>query len=99
MSNSLIIITSLFSSILSGIGVALVSFFSNRKKEKIRNSEREHDLLKIEVKDLQLKLYQLEKDLDVWKEKYYATIQELISVRAEFERSVSELPAVDRNKG
>jgi len=39
MSNSLIIITSLFSSILSGIGVALVSFFSNRKKEKIRNSE------------------------------------------------------------
>jgi hypothetical protein len=40
----------------------------------------------------------LEKDLDAWKEKYYATIQELISVRTEFERSVSKLTVSDINK-
>ena len=69
----------------------LINFFSNRKKEKIRVSEREHTLLKIEIKDLQLKLYKLEKDLDEWKEKYYLAIQELITVRSEFEQSIVEL--------
>ena len=76
---------------MSGLGVYLINFFSNRKKEKIRVSEREHTLLKIEIKDLQLKLYKLEKDLDEWKEKYYLAIQELITVRSEFEQSIVEL--------
>lgn len=94
MSNLSIIILSLLSAFVSGLGVSVFSIIAERKKEKIRKSEREQDLLKIELKDLQIKLYQLEKDLDEWKEKYYNTIQELVSVRAELEETLISLSLI-----
>ena len=94
MSNLSVIILSLLSAFVSGLGVSVFSIISERKKEKVRKSEREQDLLKIELKDLQIKLYQLEKDLDEWKEKYYNTIQELVSVRAELEEALISLSLI-----
>jgi len=94
MSNSSVIIVTLLSAILSGIGVSLLSYLGESKKEKDRQKEREQDLLKIELKDLQIKLYKLEKDLDEWKDKYYETIQELISVRGELEETLIRLSLI-----
>lgn len=94
MSNLSVIILSLLSAFISGLGVSLFSIIADRKKEKIRIAEREQDYLKIELKDLQIKLYQLEKDLDEWKEKYYNTIQELVSVRAELEETMIRLSLI-----
>ena len=94
MSNLSVIILSLLSAFVSGLGVSVFSIISERKKEKVRKSEREQDLLKIELKDLQIKLYQLEKDLDEWKEKYYNTIQELVSVRTELEEALISLSLI-----
>ena len=81
--NSIIIVIA--ASILSGIGTALVNGIKESKREKIRRAEREQDILKMDLKDLEIKLYKLEKDLIEWRDKYYAAVQELIEVKAELE--------------
>ena len=87
--NSVIIV--IVASILSGIGTALVNGIKESKKEKIRRSEREQDMLKMELKDLEIKLYKLERDLIEWRDKYYAAVQELIEVKAELEDTLIKL--------
>ena len=87
--NSVIIV--IIASILSGTGTALVSGLKESKREKIRRTEREQDMLKMELKDLEIKLYKLEKDLVEWRDKYYAAVQELIEVKAELEDTLIKL--------
>jgi len=87
--NSVIIV--IIASILSGMGTALVSGLKESKREKIRRTEREQDMLKMELKDLEIKLYKLEKDLAEWRDKYYAAVQELIEVKAELEDTLIKL--------
>ena len=89
------ILIPVMSAFVSGLGVYIASAVIDLKKEKIRKTERQHDLLRLELKDLQIKLYQVEKDLNEWKEKYYAAIQELISVRAELEETLLRLSLVN----
>jgi peptidoglycan hydrolase CwlO-like protein len=87
--NSVIIV--IIASILSGMGTALVSGLKESKREKIRRAEREQDMLKMELKDLEIKLYKLEKDLAEWRDKYYEALQELIEVKAELEDTLIKL--------
>lgn len=87
--NSVIIV--IVASILSGMGTALVAEIKESKREKIRQTEREQDMLKMELKDLEIKLYKLEKDLIEWRDKYYAAVQELIEVKAELEDTLIKL--------
>jgi uncharacterized protein YlxW (UPF0749 family) len=87
--NSVIIV--IVASILSGMGTALVAEIKESKREKIRRTEREQDMLKMELKDLEIKLYKLEKDLVEWRDKYYAAVQELIDVKAELEDTLIKL--------
>ena len=87
--NSVIIV--IIASILSGMGTALVAEIKESKREKIRRNEREQDMLKMELKDLEIKLYKLEKDLIEWRDKYYAAVQELIEVKAELEDTLIKL--------
>jgi uncharacterized protein YlxW (UPF0749 family) len=88
-SNSIIIV--IIASILSGMGTALVNGIRESKKEKNRRAEREQDMLKMELKDLEIKLYKLERDLIEWRDKYYAAVQELIEVKAELEDTLIKL--------
>jgi peptidoglycan hydrolase CwlO-like protein len=85
------IILTISASLLSG----LVTAFYNQKKAKSielkRAEEKAQSDLKLELKDLQIKLYKLEKDLDEWKGKYYEALQELISVRSELEETLVKL--------
>ena len=81
-------------SILSGAGTAIIAILNENKKEKIRQNEKARDDLRSDLKDLQIKLYQLEKDLTYWKDKYYSTIQELIAVRSELEEAVINLSLI-----
>jgi len=81
----------ILASLVSGAGTAIISSIRESKREKIRKSEKEHDILKMELKDLQINLYKVERDLDEWKDKYYETIQELIVVRAELEETLIRL--------
>jgi len=88
------IIIAILASVLSGAATALIAIIHENKKEKIRQNEKAQDDLKLELKDLQIKLYKLEKDLSEWKDKYYSTIQELISVRAELEDTLIKLSLI-----
>jgi peptidoglycan hydrolase CwlO-like protein len=88
-SNSIIIV--IVASILSGMGTALVKEIKESKREKIRRAEREQDMLKMELKDLEIKLYKLEKDLTEWRDRYYEALQELIEVKAELEDTLIKL--------
>lgn len=81
----------ILASLVSGAGTAVISSIRESKREKIRKSEKEQDMLKMELKDLQIKLYKIERDLDEWKDKYYEAIQELIVVRAELEETLIKL--------
>ena len=81
--------------ILSGMGTAIIAGIHENKKEKNRQAEREQDLLKIELKDLKIELYQLEKALTEWKDKYYTVLQDLIMVKSELENALRELADLD----
>ena len=85
------VIIAISAAILSGMGTAIVAGIMDNKKEKIRRQERYQDQLKLELKDLKISLYQLERDLIEWKDKYYQAIQELIEVKAELENALVQL--------
>jgi septal ring factor EnvC (AmiA/AmiB activator) len=79
------VILAISAAILSGVGTAIVAGVRDMAKEKNRRIEREQDHLKLDLKDLKIELYKIEKELIEWKDKYYNAIQELISVKAELE--------------
>jgi hypothetical protein len=65
------------------------------KKKKYVRAERDQDHLKLEVKDLKIELYKIERELTEWKDKYYNAIQELIGVKAELEETLLKLTFID----
>ncbi|MEY4331606.1 MAG: hypothetical protein RLZZ196_344 [Bacteroidota bacterium] len=75
----------------SGMGTAIIASVREHKKEVVRQREREQDHLKLDLKDLKIELYKLEKELTEWKDKYYNAIQELIEVKSELENALSQL--------
>jgi chromosome segregation ATPase len=77
------------------MGTAIVAGIRDNKKEKIRQAEREQDHLKLELKDLKIALYKVERELTEWKDKYYDAIQELISVKSELEETLLKLSFID----
>lgn len=92
------IIIAIAAAVLSGMGTAIIAGLNENKREKNRQKEREQDLLKIELKDLKIELYQLEKELTDWKDKYYKTIEELILIKSELENALRELNGFDFNE-
>ena len=92
--DSTAIVIALSASILSGMGTALIAARMESKKEQARRIERYQDSLKLELKDLKIHLYEIEKELDAWKEKYYAAIQQLIEVKAELEDTLIKLSLI-----
>jgi septal ring factor EnvC (AmiA/AmiB activator) len=94
--NSIIIAIS--AAILSGMGTAIIAGLNENKREKNRKQEREQDHLKLEVKDLKIELYQIEKELTEWKDKYYEAIQELILIKSELEDALRSLSEIELNE-
>jgi hypothetical protein len=90
MDNYQIIIT-LIASISSGLIGVFFNYKKEKRKELSRVAEKEKDRILLEIKDLQIKLYQLERLLDEWKDKYYKALQELINVRSELENTLAKL--------
>lgn len=93
------IVIAILAAVLSGMGTAIIAGIKESKREKVRQSEREQDHLKLEVKDLKIELYKIERELTEWKDKYYNTIQELIAVRAELEDTMMKLTYIDHHLG
>jgi len=89
------ILIAIIASAISGLATAIYGARREDKLEKAREIERYQDSLKLELKDLKIQLYQLEKDLNEWKDKYYSTVQELVSVRAELEETLIKLSLLD----
>lgn len=90
------IILAISAAILSGMGTAIIAGIRENKKEKIRRQEREQDHLKLEIKDLKIALYKVERELTEWKDKYYSAIQELIGVKSELEETMLKLSFIDK---
>jgi len=90
------LIIALSAAILSGMGTAIIAGIRDNRKEKIRRHERDQDHLKLEVKDLKISLYKIERELTEWKDKYYQAIQELISVKSELEETLLKLSFIDK---
>ena len=89
--NYLSILIAISAALVSGMGTAVVASFRDSKKEQRRQIERDQDLLKMDLKDLKIELYKIEKELTEWKDKYYTAIQELIGIKAELEATMIEL--------
>ena len=89
------VILAISAAVLSGMGTAIVAGLKENKREKTRRQEREQDHLKLEVKDLKIELYKLEKELTDWKDKYYSSIQELIQVKSELENALVQLNIIE----
>ena len=89
------LVIALSAAILSGMGTAIIAGIRENKKEKTRQQERAQDQLKLEIKDLKIQLYQLERDLTEWKDKYYSAIQELIQVKSELENALVQLNIIE----
>jgi septal ring factor EnvC (AmiA/AmiB activator) len=93
--NYVTVVLSLLAAILSGMGTAIIANLRDSKKEKVRREEREKDHLRLEVKDLKIDLYKLEKELSDWKDKYYEAIQDLIGLKAELENALTQLNLIE----
>jgi peptidoglycan hydrolase CwlO-like protein len=91
------VILAISAAILSGVGTAIVAGIRDMAKEKNRRIEREQDHLKIDLKDLKIELYKIEKELTEWKDKYYNALQELISVKSELEETMLKLSFIDHH--
>lgn len=91
------VVIAILAAILSGMGTAIIAGLRDNKKEKIRKAERDQDHLKLEVKDLKIELYKIERELTEWKDKYYNTIQELIAVKSELEETMIKLSYIDHH--
>ena len=89
------IVIALLAAVFSGMGTAIIAGLKESKKEKRRQAEREQDHLKLEIKDLKIELYKLEKELTDWKDKYYSSIQELIQVKSELENALVQLNIIE----
>jgi len=89
--NYLSILIAISAALVSGMGTAVIASFRDSKKEQRRQIERDQDLLKMDLKDLKIELYKIEKELTEWKDKYYTAIQELIGIKAELEATMIEL--------
>lgn len=89
------VLLTILASAFSGLIAAIISVRKNKAEKAVRDSERAHDLLIIEIKDLQIKLYKLEKDLSEWKEKYFEALQELIQVKSELEGTMLKLTHIE----
>lgn len=96
--NYVTVVLSLLAAILSGMGTAIVANLRDSKKEKIRREERDKDHLKMEVKDVKIDLYKLEKELTEWKDKYYKAVQELITLKAELEKALTMLNHIEMHE-
>jgi len=88
------LIIAIASSLLSGLGTAILVTWNDRKKEILRAQEKQRDILLLELKDLEIKFYKVQRDLDEWKIKYFNTLQELIEVKAELERTITKLTEI-----
>jgi peptidoglycan hydrolase CwlO-like protein len=91
------ILIAISAAILSGMGTAIIAGIRDNKKERTRKHEREQDHLKLEIKDLKISLYKIERELTEWKDKYYNAIQELISVKSELEETLLKLSFIDHH--
>jgi len=89
------IILAISAAVLSGMGTAIIAGIKDSKKEKVRMQEREQDHLKLEIRDLKIELYKLEKELTDWKDKYYSSIQDLIQVKTELENALVQLNIIE----
>jgi len=85
------VILAIAAAILSGVGTAIVAGIRDMAKEKNRRIERDQDHLKLDLKDLKIELYKIEKELTEWKDKYYNALQELIRIKSELEESLMQL--------
>jgi len=85
------IIISILAATLSGFGTAIVAGIRDSQKEKTRREEKEKDQLRLDMKDLKIELYQLEKELTEWKDKYYKAIQDLIEMKSELDSVINQL--------
>ena len=85
------IVVSVLAASLSGFGTAIVAGIRDGKKERSRREEKEKDQLRLDIKDLKIELYQLEKELTEWKDKYYKAIQDLIEMKSELDSVISQL--------
>jgi len=85
------IVVSILAASLSGFGTAVVAGIRDAKKEKNRREEKEKDQLRLDMKDLKIELYQLEKELTEWKDKYYKAIQDLIEMKSELDSVINQL--------
>ena len=85
------IVVSVLAASLSGFGTAIVAGIRDGKKEKNRREEKEKDQLRLDIKDLKIELYQLEKELTEWKDKYYKAIQDLIEMKSELDNVINQL--------
>lgn len=91
------LIIAIASSLLSGLATGLLATWREQKREISRRAEKEKDALVLELKDLEISFYKLQKDLDGWKLKYYNTLQELIEVKSELERTLIQLTSIENS--
>jgi non-homologous end joining protein Ku len=89
------IIITLFAAAISGLLTAQIGARRSKKEKIERIADKAHDQLLLELKDLEIKLYKLEKDLNEWKDKYFEAIQELIRVKAELEGTLLKLTHIE----
>jgi len=89
------VIIAISAATLSGVVATIIRASFDQKtakrKEEIHSRERRYDQLQLELRDLKLQLYALEKDLDECKDKYYETLSQSVEIKAALEHALNAL--------
>lgn len=89
----------LLGTILGGVGLKVVEHLLQRSKTEVDLAAALRKELRDEVNTLRAELKAVEKDLDDWKAKYYALMQDLFNCKGEFAELDKVLKsALDANK-
>lgn len=76
-------VIALVGTLFGGIGLKLVETWLGRKRIKIDDAGNIRNELRLEIAALRIENSDHEKDVDVWREKYYRTYEKLINARAQ----------------
>lgn len=86
-------VIALIGTLFGGAGLTLTTKWASKNKDREDAATKFRDELRSEVIRLREELAKVEKELDEWKEKYYALLQDGIMFKKAVERQIEEREA------
>lgn len=90
-SNSQDALIALFGTIFGGAGLEIIRRILAKSKEKEDSATAFRNELRTELTSLKVEMSTVEKELDMWRQKYYELFEKYIFIKVKYEEAVKKL--------